>query len=88
MIVVSGIVGTGLLTLYMKNVRDDHFKEGVMLGISWLLMNLVLDIGILLRFADMTYGQYFGEIGLRYLIIPITSSAIGYLMSRAHRQSS
>jgi uncharacterized membrane protein YpjA len=52
--------------------------EGVIIGIAWLAINWLLDIMILLPLSGMTINTYFAQIGLRYLVIPFMSIAIGY----------
>jgi len=80
MIVVSGLVGVSLLVIYFKDIQKDYLTEGIFLGISWLIINLLLDILILIPMSGMTYLDYISQIGLRYLIIPTISISMGFLL--------
>lgn len=83
MIVIASLVGSLLLVKYFKNVRNNYFQEGVIVGLVWLAINLVLDILILLPMSKMALGQYFSQIGLRYLMIPIISTAFGMVLNQS-----
>ncbi len=78
MIVLSALVGTILLVLIYKKINQNYIKMGIIIGITWLGINWILDFIFLLPMADMAIGQYFTEIGLRYLVIPIYS--IGFAL--------
>ncbi|ABR55567.1 conserved hypothetical protein [Methanococcus vannielii SB] len=80
MIVFSGIIGVSLLILYFKDIKKDYFIEGIIIGFSWLFINILLDILILMPLSGMTYFDYASQIGLRYLIIPIMSISMGLLL--------
>ncbi|MBA2864302.1 hypothetical protein [Methanococcus maripaludis] len=80
MIVVSGLVGVSLLILYFKDIKKDYLIEGIFVGVSWLIINLILDILILIPMSGMTYLTYFSQIGLRYSIIPTISISMGFLL--------
>ncbi|MBA2858582.1 hypothetical protein HNP93_001283 [Methanococcus maripaludis] len=80
MIVVSGLVGVSLLIMYFKDIKKDYLIEGIFVGVSWLIINLILDILILIPMSGMTYLTYFSQIGLRYLIIPTISISMGFLL--------
>ena len=77
MIVISSLVGAYFIFLYFKPIVKDFVKEGVMVGLIWLAINLVLDIFILVPFAKMAMKDYFASIGLRYLQIPIFTFVTG-----------
>lgn len=80
MIVVSGLIGVSLLIMYFKDIKKDYLVEGIFVGVSWLIINLILDILILIPMSGMTYLTYFSQIGLRYLIIPTISISMGFLL--------
>lgn len=85
MIVVASLVSSLLLVLYFKKVKSNYRKEGIVIGLIWLAMNLILDILILLPMSKMALGQYVAQIGLRYLMIPIMSTSFGLLLEQ-HRK--
>ncbi|CAF30075.1 hypothetical protein [Methanococcus maripaludis] len=80
MIVVSGLIGVSLLIIYFKDIKKDYLIEGIFVGVSWLIINLILDILILIPMSGMTCLTYFSQIGLRYLIIPTISISMGLLL--------
>ncbi|MFC1769402.1 hypothetical protein ACFLZX_06600 [Nanoarchaeota archaeon] len=83
MIVVGSLVGATLLVLYFKKIKKDHVTEGIVVGIFWFVINIVLDVLILLPISGMSFGVYFQQIGLRYLVLPIIAIAMGF--SAKHR---
>lgn len=77
MIVVSSAFGAWLLTIYFKKIEANYRKTGVIVGLVWLAINWGLDLIILVPMAKMSLLAYFAEIGLRYLVIPAMSIAMG-----------
>ncbi|MEA3494103.1 MAG: hypothetical protein U9R38_06940 [Candidatus Margulisiibacteriota bacterium] len=82
MLVESAIVGAICTVLYFNKVDKEYFKEGLDLGLIWPLVNWLLDFAFLIPFSQMSYGRYFMEIGLRYLIIPVFTISIGYILAK------
>lgn len=82
MIVLGSITGCFLLFRYFKFVGKDFIKQGVLVGISWFLINIVLDTLILLPMMGESFSNYFISIGLRYTVIPAISITMGYLLNR------
>lgn len=83
MIVVGGIAGALLLVLWFGGVRSEYLREGVTVGVVWLVMNWALDLLVLVPASGMDVAAYFGQIGLRYLLIPTMAIAIGSSTGRA-----
>lgn len=82
MIVFGSITGCFLLFRYFKFVAKGFIKQGVLVGISWFLINIVLDTLILLPMMGESFSNYFISIGLRYTVIPAISITMGYLLNR------
>jgi uncharacterized membrane protein YpjA len=82
MIVVGGLIAAICTVLYFNKVEKDYLKEGIGLGIVWLIVNWLLDFAALLPLSKMPYLQYFKEIGLRYLVMPAMTVPIGYILSK------
>jgi len=57
-------------------------RSGLALGCYWLAINLLLDLTVLVPLAKMSIVLYLYDIGLRYLLIPIISTAMGIVGSR------
>jgi hypothetical protein len=80
------IIGTVLLfsILYFEKVTDHFFKEGLMLGTIWFLINILIDLPLFLLESpmQMSFSTYMSDIGITYLLIPIYTSSIGYLLQK------
>jgi len=85
LLVFSATFGTFLILIYFRDVHARFIREGALLGGVWLLINWALDAVILLPLSGMDAGTYMAQIGLRYLIIPITAVGIGYAAEQAVR---
>lgn len=81
MVVISGGVGAALLVAAFRRITPST-GNGALLGTYWLAINVLLDVAILLPLANLTFGDYVYDIGLRYLMIPIMSTAIGAVAGR------
>jgi hypothetical protein len=68
--------------IYFKKVYRNYLREGIYLGILWILINLLFD-SLFFVFGPykMNVKQYFFDVGLTYLIIPIITIAFGFLKS-------
>jgi uncharacterized membrane protein len=85
MVVLFGGLGTALLAFAFSRIPPTA-RSGFMLGMYWLVMNLVLDLVVLVPLVHMPVVTYFSDIGLRYLLIPIIATAIGLVAQRARQQ--
>ena len=79
MIVVGSITGAVLLVLYFRALEKNYLREGITVGGSWFAINIILDLVVLIPMSGMPLGDYFAGIGLRYLVIPVMSIAMGYI---------
>ena len=79
MIVLSSAVGAFLLIIYFRKIDLNFLREGAYIGMSWFVINCILDILVLLPLAGMSMTTWFAQIGMRYLMIPIMSISIGYI---------
>ncbi|HUL62972.1 MAG TPA: hypothetical protein VLT35_07895 [Methanocella sp.] len=70
--------------LYFKGMPGDFAKAGLLAGVVWMVVNVLLDQ---LLFAwgpmQMPFERYVYDIGLTYLMIPVITAGAGYLMDRA-----
>jgi len=80
MIVLGAFAGVLLLVIYFRGIEKNYLKEGIIVGLTWLVINWLLDFIILLPLAKVNIAIYFFQTGLRYLMIPIISIGIGYLL--------
>ena len=77
MIVVGSISAAILLVLYFRKINGDYLKEGIIVGLTWLGINLLLDLLVLIPMSGMSIADYFTQIGIRYLVIPVMSITVG-----------
>lgn len=82
MIVVSSLTGCFLLVNFFQKVQKNFLKEGIVVGLVWLAINYILDLIILLPMSKLTVKDWFFQIGLRYLIIPIVSITLGSVLEK------
>jgi len=80
--VVGVISGCYLLFRYFKLVDGDFVRNGIIVGVSWFAINIILDTLILVPIMKTTFAEYFMSIGLSYLAIPAISIAMGFLVER------
>ena len=70
--------------LYLSGKKSDFLKEGIFIGIVWLLISIVLDIMISIEGPiKMPIWDYVTDIAVTYIIIPTITSGFGYL--KEHR---
>ena len=64
--------------LYFRKVHSQFFKEGVLLGVIWFGLSVLIDLPLFSAGPmEMSFLEYFGDIGLTYLIIPLITTGIG-----------
>lgn len=72
--------------IYFNKVGASFLKESVLLGVIWFLISVAIDI---LMFSSgpmkLTMVDYFKDIGLTYLIIPIVTIGAGFLVTSRRR---
>ena len=69
--------------LYLKNVEAAFVKEGILLGLSWLTISLVIDLLMFMQGPmKMSFADYARDIGLTYLIIPTITIGFGFLLEK------
>lgn len=78
MVVTFGAVGALLLVFAFRKVAPT-LRNGITIGLLWLAINYALDLSVLLPLSGMGAGQWFAEIGLRYLLIPVMAAAMGFM---------
>jgi hypothetical protein len=82
MIVVSSLTGMWMLIYHLNFIHKNFVREGFITGISWLAINYLLDLLVLVPMSGMSVGQYFLTIGLGYLQIPVICLAVGMIVQR------
>ncbi len=80
MVVEGLIIGAILAVLYFLRVQKDFLREGIVLGMTWMILNWILDYVALLPFTKMSLARYFMEIGIEYIGMISLTVAIGYVL--------
>lgn len=84
---VGMISGSYLFYMYFRLVNADFIRHGVVVGLSWFAINIVLDAAILIPIMKTTFQEYFMSIGIGYAGIPAISIAMGYLLEGKEKQA-
>lgn len=74
---------------YFRTVETRFLKEGILLGIIWFVISLVIDLMMFMPESPMkmSFADYLMDIGLTYLIIPAICVGFGYLLEKQGRQN-
>ena len=85
MVVLGALLGVAFSVDYFKGIKGDYVNEGIVLGFTWLVISIVIDLMLVFSgFFKMGVGEYFTDIGVRYLSIPIYTIGLGLALSNAH----
>jgi hypothetical protein len=87
MIVVGSLVGTILMVVLFLRIQEGYLREGILIGVSWLVINWVMDGLVLLPMSGMDVATYFSQIGIRYLVIPVIAIGMGFVLERSGKLS-
>jgi len=70
--------------LYFKKIEKESLKEGVIAGVLWFVLSLVIDLMLFLPASpmQMSFSDYMVDIGLTYLIILMIPIGIGALVNK------
>ena len=75
------IVVVILAYYYLKNIEANFVKEGVIIGITWFIIDIAIDLVMFLPASpmQMSLGDYMMDIGLTYVMIPVITIGLGYM---------
>ena len=78
------LVTTGCAVLYFRRVVSNTVREGILLGLIWWLISLVIDAPLMLLGGpmQMTLAEYVSDIGLTYALMPIITVGIGTALAQ------
>jgi hypothetical protein len=81
MVVTGALVGVVLAVRYFRDVETNYVNEGIVLGVTWLVINLAMDLLMVYGgFFQMGIMEYFTDIGMRYFAMPIYTIGMGYAL--------
>ena len=82
MVITGTVSGSFLLYHYFAAVNSRFVFNGLIVGLSWFTINVLLDTIILVPMMKTSFSDYFLSIGAGYISIPAISIAIGYALHK------
>lgn len=78
---VLSIVVITLAYYYIKNLDSNFVKEGFLIGISWYIINIAIDLFLFMPASPMhmSFVDYMMDIGLTYVMIPVITIGMGFM---------
>jgi hypothetical protein len=73
---------TVLLTfLYLRDLERGYVKEGVVIGVSWFMISIIIDLVLFLSPSamQMSFTDYLMDIGITYLMILFITMGMGLM---------
>lgn len=66
---------------YLKNLDAKSVKKGVIAGLVWFIISIIIDMVLFLPASPMQMGfaDYIMDIGLTYVMIPVITVGMGYM---------
>lgn len=66
---------------YFKDIGANFVREGVVTGIVWFIIAIVIDLVMFMPASPMhmNFTEYMMTVGVKYLIIPVVTIGSGYL---------
>lgn len=70
--------------LYFRNLKAAFLQEGVLIGVAWLIVNIVIDLPLFMLEGPMkmSFAEYMMDVGVTYLIIPAVTIGVGFLLQQ------
>lgn len=81
MAVAVSVAAVGFGLLYLRRAKSDLRSAAIRAGIFWLLIVLVIDVPLFTLGFAMPLKEYVVDIGVTYLIIPVTLYGLGIIGS-------
>ncbi len=73
--------------LYLRKVGEGSFGEGLLVGLSWVVIMIALDLAhsvVMPEMVPLSIGAYFATVVPSYVVVPIiTTLTMGYLERRS-----
>ncbi len=69
--------------LYFKGINENFVKEGLLIGIIWLIISIILDlILIAVGISQLNLTSYVVYVAPLYIIIPVITLGFGLYMNK------
>ncbi len=78
LIAVAAII---LSYLYFKDIKTNFVMEGILTGIVWFIIAIIIDLLMFMPASPMhmNFTDYMMTVGIKYLIIPVVTVGTGYV---------
>ena len=73
-----------LSILYFLKTDKDFLKEGILIGVIWFMISIIIDLVMFLPESSwqMSISEYMADIGITYFIILVIPIGVGYIIGR------
>ncbi len=82
----TALLAMGFLFFYFKDVKSHFLREGIVIGIIWIIVNTALDWLILLPLFDITYSDWLKNIMPALFVLPILSIGTALIIQRQKQE--
>ena len=79
---IASLTMAVLLIAYFSKVSGRYLREAVLLAVTLVVVNWLLDFVGLLPFTHQTLPQYFSQIGIEYAASGLLVVAFGYVLEK------
>lgn len=68
---------------YLKSIESNFVKEGMIIGLTWFIINILIDLFMFMPASPMhmSFADYMMDIGLTYVLIPVITIGMGLMAS-------
>lgn len=76
-----------LAFFYLKNLDGDYVKEGVIMGVFWFTISIIIDLVLFLSPSalQVSFTDYLMDIGITYLMIPFITIGMGLVAAETKK---
>lgn len=82
MSLVYSTVSAVLIARVLKDVQSDYLQTGIILGLIWTAINILLDLVILVGLFGNELSMWFWQTGVGYFNMIPLAIAMGWLLSK------
>lgn len=69
--------------LYLMDINVNYVKEGVLIGVIWLLISIILDLlMIIVGITELNLNSYLMYVAPLYIIIPAITIGLGFYLDK------
>lgn len=81
MLLIISFTAQIFIILFFKNLKKFYLLNGLLTGLVWIFIAWTFDLLLTWRgLFQLSYLEYFQQIGIRYLIILFNTLTVGYLL--------